>query len=86
MNTLQTLKELAAQQFGREPDAIDEQASFDQLGIDSLDLLEFLFELEDKFGFVIPQEKVNGVKNLNELAAAIDALIAAGASAQTPTA
>ena len=50
MNTLSTIKELAATQFGGEPDAIDENAPVDQLGIDSLGFLEFLFELEDKLG------------------------------------
>ena len=77
MNTLSTIKELAATQFGGEPDAIDENAPVDQLGIDSLGFLEFLFELEDKLGISIPPESVNGVKTLAELAAAIDGLMTA---------
>ncbi|MFI5230637.1 MAG: acyl carrier protein [Gemmatimonadales bacterium] len=77
MNTLQTIKELAAKQFGGEPEAIDENATVDQLGIDSLGFLEFLFELEDKFAFPIPQESVAQVRTLRELAGVIDALIAA---------
>ena len=51
MDTLRTIKELAAKQFGGEPEAIDENAPVDKLGIDSLGFLEFMFELEDKFGF-----------------------------------
>lgn len=81
MDTLQTIKELAAKQFGGEPDAIDENAPVDKLGIDSLGFLEFLFELEDKFGFSIPQESVQNVRTLRELADAIDGLIAAKAAA-----
>lgn len=80
MNTLSTIKELAAAQFGGEPDAIDENAPVDQLGIDSLGFLEFLFELEDKLGVSIPPESVNGVKTLAELATAIDSLITAKAA------
>jgi acyl carrier protein len=83
MDTLHTIKELAATQFGGEPDAIDENASVDKLGIDSLGFLEFLFELEDKFGFSIPQEAVANVRTLGELATAIDGLITANAA--TPT-
>jgi acyl carrier protein len=89
MDTLTRIKELAAQQFGGEPNAIDENAPVNTLGIDSLGFLEFLFELEDKFGFPIPQESVANVKTLGELAAAIDGLIAAGGNAPatpaTPT-
>ena len=80
MNTLSTIKELAATQFGGEPDAIDENAPVDQLGIDSLGFLEFLFELEDKLGISIPPESVNGVKTLAELATAVDTLITAKAA------
>jgi acyl carrier protein len=83
MSTLDTIKDTAAKQFGREPSSIDEDATVDQLGIDSLGFLEFLFELEDAFGFPIPQESVNDVRTLRELAAAIDSLIASGAAART---
>ena len=83
MDTLATIKELAAKQFGGEPDTIDESAQVDQLGIDSLGFLEFLFELEDKFGFPIPQESVANVRTLRELATAIDGLIAARSPAPT---
>ena len=83
MDTLNRIKELAAKQFGGEPDAIDENAPVDQLGIDSLGFLEFLFELEDKFGISIPQESVADVKTLAELATAIDGVIAAKAAAPT---
>ena len=76
MNTLDSIKQLAAKQFGREPDSIDENVPIDQLGIDSLGFLEFLFELEDHFGISIPQESVVGVRSLKELVVVIDTLIA----------
>lgn len=75
METLARIKELAAKQFGGEPDAIDENAPVDQLGIDSLGFLEFMFELEDAFGFPIPQESVSHVRTLRELASVVDGLI-----------
>jgi acyl carrier protein len=81
MDTLQTIKSLAATQFGGEPDAIDENAPVDQLGIDSLGFLEFMFELEDKLGVSIPQESVANVRTLRELATAIDAIAAGKAAA-----
>lgn len=78
MNTLTTIKELAATQFGGEPDAIDVDQPVTQLGIDSLGFLEFLFELEDKLSMSIPQEAVVNVKTLRDLASVIDQLQAAG--------
>ncbi|HXT16889.1 MAG TPA: phosphopantetheine-binding protein [Gemmatimonadaceae bacterium] len=77
MDTLHTIKDLAAKQFGGDADAIDENAPVDKLGIDSLGFLEFLFELEDQFGLSIPQESVTHVKTLRELADVVDGLIAA---------
>lgn len=83
MDSLPRIKELAAKQFGGEVDAIDADAPIDQLGIDSLGFLEFLFELEDKFEMPIPQEAVANVKTLREVAAVIDGLMSAKAA--TPT-
>ena len=74
MDTLLSIKGLAAKQFGGDANAIDIDAPVDQLGIDSLGFLEFLFELEDKLGISIPQESVANVKTLRELAEVVDQL------------
>lgn len=76
MDTLQTIKELAANQFGTAVDAIDENASVDKLGIDSLGFLEFMFEVEDKFAVSVPQESLAGVRTLKELASVVDTVLA----------
>lgn len=83
MDTLLVIKEVAAKQFGGEPESVDADVPVDQLGIDSLGFLEFLFELEDRLGLAIPQEDVKGVRTLRELAAVVDSLSAA---AKPPTA
>ncbi len=77
MDTLAAMKELAAKQFGGEPESIDENAPVDQLGIDSLGFLEFLFELEDRLEIAIPQHDVANVRTLRELATVVDSLLAA---------
>jgi acyl carrier protein len=76
MDTLSTITELAAKQFGRDASTIEADVPFDQLGADSLGLLEFLFELEDRFDVVIPQEDALKAQNLRALAALIDHLVA----------
>ncbi len=77
METLQTIREIAAKQNGGEADSIDVDVPVDQLGIDSLGFLEFLFELEDALGLAVPPESVKGVRTLRELGAAVDSLRAA---------
>lgn len=81
MNTLESIKELAAKQFGVEIDTIDADAPLDQLGIDSLGFLEFMFEVEDKFALSVPQESVAQVRTLRQLADVIDSLLGARPSA-----
>ena len=81
MDTLDTIKSLAATQFGGDSDAIDPDAPVDQLGIDSLGFLEFLFELEDKLGISVPPASVDGVRTLRQLAQAIDPMVAAKSAA-----
>ena len=77
MDTLHTIRSLAAAQFGGDADAIDVDAPVDQLGIDSLGLLEFLFELEDRFSVSIPPQAMPDVPTLREVAATVDAMLAA---------
>ena len=80
MDTLQATIEVAAEQFGIERDRIDVDAPIAELGVDSLDFLEFLFELEDKVAVPIPPEAVSGLPTLRALAAKVDELIAASAA------
>jgi acyl carrier protein len=74
METLLTIREIAAKQFGGEPDSIDVDVQVDKLGIDSLGFIEFLFELEDALGLSIPPDSVKGVHTLRELAVVVDSL------------
>ena len=83
MDTLHTIRSLAAAQFGGDADAIDVDVPVNQLGIDSLGLLEFLFELEDKFAVSIPPQSMPDVPALRDVAAAVDMMLAA--RAQQPT-
>jgi acyl carrier protein len=83
VDTLHTIRSLAAAQFGGDADAIDVDVPVNQLGIDSLGLLEFLFELEDKFAVSIPPESLHGVPTLREVAAVVDGRL--DVRAQQPT-
>ena len=75
MNTLETIKQHAAQEFEVKNEEVDVDAPFEQIGIDSLGLVEFIFELEDKFDIRLDASKADGLKTLRDLANHIDELI-----------
>ena len=45
------------------------------LGADSLDLIELLTQLEDEHGIVIPDEEVEGLKTVGDVAAVLEKLV-----------
>jgi acyl carrier protein len=83
VDTLHSIRSLAATQFGGDADAIDVDVPVNQLGIDSLGLLEFLFELEDNFAVSIPPQAMPDIPTLREVAGTVDMMLAA--RAQQPT-
>ncbi len=44
-------------------------------GLDSVSVMDFVFELEDEFGITVPMDRISDVKTVRELAAAIHNLI-----------
>lgn len=44
-------------------------------GLDSVSVMDFVFELEDEFGITVPMDRISDVKTVGELAAAIHGLI-----------
>lgn len=59
------VKENVAKQLGAEDDAITMSASFvEDLGADSLDLVELIMALEEEFGIEIPDEAAEEIKTV----------------------
>jgi acyl carrier protein len=75
MNTVTRLENLIDQQFGIKPETIDADAPFASYKIDSLTLAELLFAIEDEFKVTVPDELATTVHTLNQLAAALDAVV-----------
>lgn len=56
-NTFEKLSDLIVERMGVEKEQVTSEASFkEDLGADSLDVVEFIMELEDAFGLEIPDE------------------------------
>ncbi len=64
------VKEIIVQQLGVDADKVTADASFvDDLGADSLDVVELVMAFEEEFGVEIPDEaaeKIATVKDANE--------------------
>ena len=57
------------------PGSVKPESTFEELGIDSLDRLNILFELEGEFDIEINDEEAKQVTNIKEMAAGIQHLI-----------
>ena len=72
MNLIDRLRELAVNRFGTGAVALAADADlFESLGIDSLQALDLLTDLEDAFGVEIPDYEIQGVSTLQGLAEVI---------------
>ena len=58
-------------------------SSFEELGIDSLDRLNILFDLESEFDIEIDDEEAKKVQNIPEMIAGITQLVDAKASPES---
>lgn len=47
----------------------------DDLGADSLDVVELLSQLEDEYGIIIPDEEVESLATVGDVASVLDRLI-----------
>ncbi len=62
------LQELAAEILGVEPDDVQMERSFARdLAADSLDLVELIAAIEDKFGVELPEEELERLHRISDL-------------------
>ena len=61
------VKEIVVTQLGVAPDQVSEEAKFvDDLGADSLDLVELVMALEEEFGTEIPDEETEKLATVGD--------------------
>lgn len=73
MDTLAIIRDFLKDRLGLEPEAITPEATLESLGIDSLMLLELLFECEEKLDVKLPND-VATPKTVGELVAIVEQL------------
>ena len=71
--TFERLRAILAEKFEVAPELIDPAARMDQLGIDSLAVIEVIFQIEDEFKISI-QSDPGELQTLGDLVACVDRL------------
>lgn len=68
METLDKIKEIIAEQLGIDEDEVVPEASFiDDLGADSLDIVELIMAFEEAFDLEIPDEDAEKIKTVQNV-------------------
>jgi acyl carrier protein len=62
------VREIVAEQLERDVNEVKNEASFiDDLGADSLDIVELVMKMEEEFGIEIPDEEAEKIKTVNDV-------------------
>ena len=75
MTTLATLQDIIMKAHGLTRDQLAPEATLITLGIDSLDFIELLFQIEDRFAIQIPGDNPADLFSLSDVVAYIDRLV-----------
>jgi acyl carrier protein len=68
MSVDKKVREIVAEQLGKDVNDITTGASFiDDLGADSLDIVELVMKMEEEFGIEIPDEEAEKIKTVNDV-------------------
>ena len=73
MTTLERIQNLLAQKFELKPDQLQPESQLEGLGLDSLAIIEFMFNVEDEFKIKMPEERVE-IKTVQDIVAIVEDL------------
>ena len=73
MATFDKVRDIAVDQLGVEDDDVNIDYTFiDDLGADSLDIVELIMAFEEEFGIEIPDEAAEKIKTVQDVVSYID--------------
>ena len=75
MSSLQTIQRMMVEQFDLKLEDLSPEAQLDNLGLDSLSVIEFMFNLEDELKIKLTDERVE-LKTVGDVAKVVDRIIA----------
>ena len=72
-DTAERVKKIVVEHLGVEPEKVNEEASFiDDLGADSLDIVELVMAFEEEFGVEIPDDAAEKITTVKDAISYID--------------
>ena len=83
------VQKVMAKHLRKPVEEVSLDATFEQLGMDSLDAVNLLFEVEDEFDISIDDQEAKSIKSIPEMVAGVEALLkrkAEASEAAPPTA
>ncbi|MGN0079077.1 MAG: acyl carrier protein [Eggerthellaceae bacterium] len=72
MSTLETIKSILQENLDIDPATVDEASTFDSLGIDSLDMVELICDLEERLEIDLGEPE--GIETLGDFVSYVEGL------------
>ncbi len=77
-DTLERVRKIVIEHLDAEPEKVNEKASFiDDLGADSLDLVELVMAFEEEFDIEIPDDDAEHIQTVGDAVKFVDERLAA---------
>ena len=73
MNTIETLQQAIKKELGRDLGTLTKDTSFEELALDSLDVVQMVMAIEEAFDIEIDDDDVENLKTVGQLLAYIEA-------------
>ena len=86
MGTLELLQDLLMTEYGLTRAQLAPEVPLASVGLDSLGLIELMFQIEDRFGITVPDDKPPVLLTVSDLVAYVNALVTPTSAAARPAA
>ena len=73
MNTIETLQQAIKKELGRDLGTLTKDTSFEELALDSLDVVQMVIAIEEAFDIEIDDDDVENLKTVGQLLDYIEA-------------
>ena len=74
MDTLKTICDVICTRFDLTEGSLGEDTTWEEIGADSIDLVDLISELEERFDVSIPDEAIDDLRTVGDIARLIDEL------------
>ncbi len=74
MDTLEKVCSIVNERFELSDLELSEDTTWEEIGADSIDLVDLIAAVEDAFGISIPDEAIENLKSLGDVASYVDSL------------